>query len=385
MQGYARWSKAAICRYLIAALFICGFVGSNTCRAALVVETHDLLDFEYQQVGANEEEAVRLACIRAVQATVGRILFSDYALHGRDLLDIYIQKNWAQFTASSYVLERRAERDGFGVRVRVQTWPEKLHRDLREKKFLYLPPVSPYHYVFLAETVDGQIVPDLGGRAAVNSTLAGEGFKVYEEGIESPVNNSEVTADPAFLAAARIAAIKLGADVIITGRAATRTVSRDAIYYDEINSYETQVHLEMIKVDDGTVIGEVTYTDRASDTDPKAALRTAVETAAIAATEELALKTRGWWSCAQLENPKFSLMFTDVTPEEFQVLARYLQSKLSFGTKVYKKSWFGNVGILNIDTDRAWAAVERAIIDFAQFDLRVTDRQGKRITVSAKH
>jgi hypothetical protein len=38
-----------------------------------------------------------------------------------------------------------------------------------------------------------------------------------------------------------------------------------------------------------------------------------------------------------------------------------------------------------VDTDRAYAALERALIDFKQFDLRVSDHQGKRITVDVQH
>ena len=84
-------------------------------------------------------------------------------------------------------------------------------------------------------------------------------------------------------------------------------------------------------------------------------------------------------------------------PNIRQIVARYRTNsdltrarlgapkRLSYGSKVYLRSWHGNVGILNVDTDRAYAAVERAIIDFDGFDMRITDRQGDRITVDVNH
>ena len=125
-------------------------------HAGVAGETNDLLTMEYQQVGACEEEAVRLACIRAVNATIGRMMFSDYKLQAMDLLDPYIQKNYQKFVASTYVLERRAGPEGFGVRIRVQTFPEVVSRDLQEKRFLIMATGNPYFYVFLQDTVGGQ-------------------------------------------------------------------------------------------------------------------------------------------------------------------------------------------------------------------------------------
>ncbi|MGI8907118.1 MAG: hypothetical protein ACR2IE_11575 [Candidatus Sumerlaeaceae bacterium] len=384
MTCYARGSIAFIGRLALIAI-VCLLSITRGANAAVAVETNDLLEFEYQQTGANEEEAVRLACIRAVQASVGKILFSDYALQARDLLDPYIQKNWQKFTAAFHVLERRADRDGFGTRIRIQTFPEVLTRDLRQKKFLYLAQPNPYHYVFLAESVDGTASSFDLGRRAINETLVSEGLKIYESGVQSPTNNSDVLASPAFLAAARAAATKLGAEVMLVGSVGTRKVAEEQVYYDKVSSYEAAVHLEMIKTDDGRVMASVDYTSRSSDKDAGAARDDSIRSAVQWSTNELISKTRGQWRKLVVDDPKFSVMFTDLTPEESHLVSRYLQNQLSFGTRVYLKSWFGNVAILNVDTDRAYASLERALIDFKQFDLRISDRQGKRITVDVHH
>lgn len=354
-------------------------------RASLAVETHDLLEFEYQQVGANEEEAVRLACLRAVNATLGHVLFSDYSLQARDLLDPYIQKNWPKFTASYHVLERRFDRTGFGCRIRVQTFPEILTRDLREKKFLYLPKPNPYHYIYIAEQVEGQPVATDLARQTAMEVLRQEGGNVTPLGSAVPPDNAYVLASPATLLLARQAATRLGAEIIVTGWTNTSKVAEEQIFYDTIHTYETTVHLDMLRVDDGTLLGSVEAVERASATRPEEALGESVRAAVADASAELTAKTRGVWPKASLDQGKFSLLFTDVSPEETEALRQWLESRLSFGTRTWTKTFYGNVAVVNVDTPRAFSAMERALLDFKAFDLRITNRQGRRITVSAKH
>ncbi len=357
----------------------------SSAPASLAVETHDTLEFEYQQAGANEEEAVRLACIRAVHATVGRVLFSDYSLQARELLEPYLQKNWQQYTASFYVLERRFDRTGFGCRIRVLTYPELVTRDLREKKFLYLPRPNPYHYVYLAETVEGQFSGSDLGRQAALATLKSEGANVTEAGSALPPDNVYALESAPLLAAARQAATRLGAEIVVTGRAETTKISEEQIFYDVLHTYQTRVHLDMIRVDDGTLLGSVDETERASGTNAEEAMAEGIRTAVESTVLELTARTRGDWPKQALDAGKYSLLFTDVTPEETEALMEYMESRLSFGSRAWLKTYYGGVAVVNIDTQRAFAALERALQDYKAFDLRIDDRRGKRITVSVKH
>lgn len=377
---------AGLISLLAPALCIVALLGSTPPAAAsLAVETHDVLEFEYQQTGATEEEAVRLACIRAVNATVGRILFSDFSLQARDRLDPYLQKHWQKFVASYYVLERRFDRTGFGCRIRVLTYPEILTRDLRSKKFLYLPRPNPYHYVYLSETLEGQPAnSDLGRRTAM-ATLREEGANVTEQGSALPPDNTYIMESAAAFNAGRQAATRLGAEIILTGRAETTKVGEERIFYDLIHTYETVVHLDMIRVDDGTLLGSIDAMERASDTNADEARNESIRAAVADAVTDLTARTRAVWPRQVLDRGKFSLMFTDVTPEETEALMEYIRSQLSYGTRVWLKTWYGNVAVVNVDTPRAWSVLERALQDFKAFDLRIESRRGKRITVSVKH
>lgn len=367
------------------AILLC-LAGMPTASCAgVAAETNDLLEFEYQEVGANEEEAVRLACIRAVHATVGRLLFSDFSLQGRDLLEPYIQKNWQKFVASSYVLERRFERDGFGCRIRVQTFPEVMHRDLVEKRFLYRPRLEPYKYVFMAQTFDGRYSGTDLSRRAVIETLLNQGYKVYESGIQVPPNTADVMADPSLFAAAREAAQRIGAEVIVAGRADTGRVSDAEILYAKISTFETHVRVDMIRADDGSLLGSAETTERASDADAALARDESVRSATESAVERLVAKTAGIWRSTVLDQSTYSIMLGDVTPEELESVQSHIRVRLGNGTTTRVRSFYGNVAVVSIDTPRAYAALERAILDFKSFDLRIADRQGRRVTVDVHH
>jgi len=368
--------------FVLAGVF--AFAAPTRARAELAVETNDVLEFNYQQSGATEEEAVRLACIRAVRATVGRVLFSNYSLQARDLLGPYIEKNWNKFVASDYVLERRFDRDGFGCRIRVQTYPEWVTRDLREKKFLYLPERDPYYAVFIGGTLAGAVDPLNQSRLSVINELKNNGARVQESVMLAPGYVVDVNV-PESIHQARIAAIQAGAELIIAGRVDTQRVAQENVYLDNVSTFETTLNLSLIRVDDGRVLGNINTAIRTSGIDPNQAQSDAIKSAMGQATSELIAKGKGLRGREVFDKTKFSLMFTDVTEDEVKSVSRFLQSQLSYGTKVYVRSWFGNVGVLNVDTDRAWPAVERALINFRQFDLRVADVQGHRVTVDCQH
>ncbi|AXA35428.1 hypothetical protein BRCON_0651 [Candidatus Sumerlaea chitinivorans] len=375
------WALTASKANVLLTLIILLVSGAPSGFAAVVAERHDLLTMEYQQVGANEEEAVRLACIRAVKATVGRLLFSDYGLQARDLLEPYLQKNWPKYVASTYVLERRADRDGFGVRVRVQTMPEVLMRDLREKRFFYLPEIRPLHALFLAEYVDGQPTSTPLARKALQETLSEEGAKfISEDGlIIDPA--TDVLASPAAFDKAREAAIRKGAHILIAGRIATSKVSEKEVLYDTIATYESRVELRVARADDGAELARTEVVERASEKDAGVARDEAIRNAMRVAYKNLAGQAGIVWAQTQLEKAKFQVMFTNVRANDLELIARQIETFLGKGTRCLVRSFYGDVGILSVLTSRDYSVLERALAEFQALDLRITDRSGNRITV----
>lgn len=389
MPNTARWSIKPLNKLCIAAALAFQVLAGmillpGTARAELTVETHDLLEFKYQQVGVTEEEAIRMACIRAVHATIGRVLFSDYSLQAEDLLTPYIAKNWQQFVASYYVLERRADRAGFGVYIRVQTWPEKVHRDLREKKFLYKPSVNPSYAVFISETVNNLPTPISNARLASVELLKEEGLRVQDAVVPVPGYRVDLS-DTAGASAARAAAIQAGAERLLLGSADTRRVGQEKVLLDDLVTYETHIQLALLRVNDGRILGQFDRTVRYSGKTEAEAASGVTRKAVGDAASQMIHSSTGIRDREVLDKTKFSVMFTDLTQDEVELISRHLTNTLSYGSKVFLKSWHGNVAILNIDTERDYSALERAIINFKAFDLRITDRQGSRITVDVQH
>jgi hypothetical protein len=380
---------SSLVRLLVTAGVVCVMasgLGPRVATAGLAAETNDLMEVEYQQVGANEEEAVRLACIRAVRAAIGRLQFSDYSLQARDLLEPYIQREWHKYVASFYVVERRQDRDGFGVRIRINLFPEVLLRDLKEKRFLYKPRPVPYHLVFAYEVLDGAPVASDASREAVMVALEGQGARVLRTAIPGAVPaNLPVLANTDTLNAAREAATRAGAEMIVSALIATRKVDEKEVFYDKMHTYETAVKLGFVRADDGVMAAETEIVQRASDPDDAAARKASVEQALQRAVAELYDQVQAKWQVTQRKEARYELMFTHLTQDEVPVVQRHLETALAKGTKAHLRSFFGDVAVVALDTPRDYAAVQRAVLDFRAFDMRITDRVGRRITVDVKH
>jgi hypothetical protein len=373
-------------KWQLALLFFALVCVRPTGFAAVAVESPDYLTFEYQQVGATEEEAVRLACLRAVNATVGHILFSDYALQGRDLLEAYLQKNWPKFVASSYVLERRASRDGFGVRIRVQTMPEALTRDLREKRFLYLPDANPSYFVYAAEILDGEPTSSGLARQLVTEKFKAKGAKVVEPSLPTcPAPLSDVFACPAVFDAARIAALRQGAHVMVALRSISKKVSETPVLYDTMVSYETRLVLQLVRTDDGSSLGRDEVVARAADKERETAWREALKNAIDLAADRFGSEIQMYWNHAVRAKASHELLFTDLSLDELALVTSYLENTLGYGTRAFVRSYFGNTAVVALATPRDFSALDRALQDFQAFQLRVTSRSGNRVTIFCTH
>ncbi len=355
----------------------------STASAALAAQPTELIEFEYQQAGASEEEAVRLAAIRAIRATVVRCVHSDYSLQALDRVEPFIQQNWPKFTASTYVLERRTSREGFAVKVRVTTRPRALFDELRSLRFLHLPNRNPAHFVFLEEQVDGKPGDGLG-RISLAKALADAGFRVMDEGIAQPSPSSDVAVDPLAMAAAREAATRLGADIIFTGRVDTRKTATGEVIYDNLVTYETRISIQQIQVSDGTALGSRSIAERATFKAADVARSESIRLASKAVAEDLGTAGRDLYERTVLDQVPASLLLTNVTPGELEMIASHIQSRLGAGTQTFVKLFYGNAAVLNIDTPKAYYELERAIQSFRSPSLRIVERAGKRVTVTSQ-
>lgn len=379
--------RTAACRLWLAALALalCA-LGPIPARAGLVAESNDLMTCTYQQSGANEEEAVRLAGLRAVHATIGRLLRSDYGLQGRERLEPYLQLNWQKFVASTYVLERRFDKDAFGCLIRVQTFPEVLMRDLKEKRFLYRPKPTPHAFVFLQEKIADKPVDSVEGRRSVAGGISEAGGSAAEAQVPGLPQDAFVFADPTVMAKARETAARAGAEVLVAGVSNAKVVkANEEILYDKLTTVEAAVRLVAVRVDDGAVLAEADVVDRASEPAEEQARQIAMAQVLKTAGKRITADYLESWHKQYGGEAKFEVMFTDLTPDETASVMRHLDTSLVRGTRARLKSWFGNVAVVSLDTPRDYSAVQRAVLDFKSFDMRITDHEGRRITVDVKH
>lgn len=360
-------------------------LGPRPGCAGVWMDTSDVESFEYVQVGATEEEAVRLACIRGVKATVGMLLLGDFSLQGRDLLESYIQKNYQRFVASYTIRETRAERDGVGIKIRVQTFPEQLARDLREKRFLYLPNRTPRFLVLISEMENRRATNEGRLAASVRAALQQEGGTPVETAFEFDLGGADLLEDYAAYQQAVEAASRAGADVLVLGMGYSHPVDSKEVLFSQVFTNETHLRVAFIKADDGRLLGRGDFIERGSDTSQESAQTQAIQAAAQAAVRQLYPPGRELLENVVNESASFTLMVTDVQPDELQTVLRHLETHLAGGTRGELRTYYGNVATVTLRTPRDFSALERAVVDFKAFDVRIKDRQGARVVLSCKH
>ncbi len=212
-----------------------------------------------------------------------------------------------------------------------------------------------------------------------------EGGKVYETGVQSPANNADIMQAPDVFNAAREAATRIGADIVVAGRLNTRKAETKDVLYDQIATFETTVELVVVRATDGARLAGTKVVERASDKDAALARDKAIASAVKVATARVYGETKPQWRKLYMGDNTFEVMFSNVIPPEVESLSRHLEQKLGKGSKASLRSFYGNVAILGLDTPRQYAALQRALLDYRELNLRVTDRQGKRVTVEVRH
>ena len=359
--------------------------GLGAVAQAVAVEPNDLMQCEYRESASTEQEALANAGMRGVRAAVGRLLCSEYGLQARELLMPYIDANWQKYVSSSMVLDRRVDRDGVGVFCRVLVTPEKLMRDLREKKFLYKPTAVPATMVFLYETMDGQPVDSAKARDLAGKSVLAAGGRVATPEVVGLSQGEFVLRDNATAMKALETASRAGAEVVLTGIVQTAKVKEETVLFDPMSTYETTVTLAVFRKDDLAVTGKADFVERATDKNADVAANKALELALNRAASQVTADTLKEWNAHYGNGANFMVLLTFADQSQTAQFQRHLETELGRGTRAYLKSWYGNTAVFSMVTPCSASDVEKAINSCSIGSMRITDRIGKRITVEPRY
>lgn len=359
--------------------------GMSTTASGVAVEPNDIMQCEYRESASTEADALAAAGRRGVNAAIGRLLCSEYGLQARELLAPYVGENWEKFVTSKLVLDKRVDRDGIGVFARILIVPEKLMRDLREKKFLYKPAAVPPMMLFVYQSIDGTKVDASDARKIAEKGMLAAGGRVVEPKVPGLSQDDFALRDTGVAAQALETASRAGAEVVVTAIMETTKVGASEVLFDNITTYETRVSMVAFRKDDGAVTGKAEFVERASDKSAEVASAKSIELALANCSASVAADTIAEWKYNFGNAADYQLLVTYVNREQTAQFQRHIEGELGRGTRAYLKCWYGDVAVFCVKSPCGYDDVEKAILNCKIGDMRITDRNGKRITVEPRY
>ena len=297
----------------------------------------------------SERDSIHALYQQAVRAAVGRFYFGEEKFLARELLDNYLGKYAENFVASHDLITRRQNADRRFVRARVNVMVDRLFKDLKDKRFVYIPKTSPFFYVFLDEQIAGSKLDKPAARKKIEECLDQKGLRLYEGDLPEPPPISDVAGNPALSMQARRSAQKNEVEVILTGSIQTNQVGpEEALYYTQMVFYQSEITLHLMRVDDGEILATAHKVRRVANRKAADAIRQAIELVSTEATEELVDYFTRQWAKSAHDTADYRIMLTDVSPEQVQVFVSALEA-LDRSVKVYPRNYFGRVAVLNFD------------------------------------
>ncbi|NQU45189.1 hypothetical protein HQ520_18050 [bacterium] len=330
------------------------------------VPSERLLTQRYQLTGDSEAELLKEAKVRAIRSAVGRVYFTDYMIRGQRLLDPYISQYFDKFIARQRIWKSEIEGGRRQVDIEVVVDCEKLYNDLHEKRFFYRPALRPQFYVFMAETFDGQDVAERTGRKHLLEVINKREYRYLWEDRPGRANDPDITAadktekiltvvspfqdptvDPKTLAAVTREAQRSEVEVFVAGVIRTETVQKDRIYFDEYTYVRTYCALQLIRSDNGEVLGSVYTTVSAAAQDPETARRTATLDALNKLTPELFAAYDEKWDKMILR--KADLRIMTVGPEGNHAdVVRHIVARVAPDAEIYERAAYANIHVLTV-------------------------------------
>ena len=308
----------------------------------------NLVTYDYTLTTTNFEEAVASAQVRALKAGAARLYFDRYFLVGRDLLEPYLRRNGNLFVARTEILDRRLlAENNEQVSVRVSVNLDALFEDLRAKRFIAEPNRRPVVAVMLNQVVEGEALPNLGGRQLIERTMQRNLVRVNTRQMTQPPIATDLTASEELMRQARLEAQRHDVDVLITGTLDVKPIEDEAILYEQYDFMEATVTLSMVRVDTGEVIEQTTDKYSAANPDRQQAIQEVLDVMLTRVSQDLSGSLRHMWENTMLDKGHYRLMFNNVTEDEL-VSIRNVMRTLSPDLEYFVKAYYGDVLVVNL-------------------------------------
>lgn len=333
--------------YLFFVFLLTGFLVASSVGREMEQIDKNLVKINLTIRGQDEQSLIESASINAVQKCIGRLYASKYLIMARPLLENYLARYYSKFIYSVETVNKRHIGDDVEMELNIYVLFDELAKDLKEKRFLYIPRYKPYFAVFIEEKLDGQPASELIAHEQVKNVLKDRAVRLLETAIMYPPSNVDITKEPELLSSALKEAQKNGIELIISGDSQTRLVKKQQLYYDAFYFYENSLTLKLIRADTGEILFEKSHIQLAYDTDEQQAIKNCIIFSTQVVANALIDYYTEIWDKLFLNNVDYQILISGINKEHLKLLTKGIKS-LHPQAEVYIRAFYKNTVVLNL-------------------------------------
>lgn len=307
--------------------------------------------------GKTKAEAEAEAKRQAVTATAGRVLLDNRLVRASALLEKYLGNYSGNFVNAIETLSEQFAGGETQISARVFINYRALVADLEEKRFLYEPAFKPVFSLFIAESLDGEKIPQEVTRPLMETSLTNLGLKPYTGPAFEPAGNIDLQTSGDLMAQALVAAERRNVEIIVTGNSTIILQEQKPIYYDRFFFYTCDTEVRMVRVDTGEVLFTATASGSASSRDQAEAVSLSVQRASDAAAADLMNQYTEFWPQVIQGRARYEILLTGTNDELNRVVTQHI-GNMGQNTEIHLKKTFGTSAVLSINSQ---ASFERLI------------------------
>lgn len=338
----------SVCFCFLLVLFLAGDVRAAEVREVVVTGS-----------GVSRNAAIRDALRAAIEQALGVFIDSSTRVQNGELIDDKILSHAEGFVSGQEVLEEKAGKGVFQVKVKVRVSLEPLKDELSRLKILIKTVGDPRIMVVIPEThISRPRVPDPAGETEIIRKLLGAGYKVVDPHVVSSIRYGDLVESllRGDTAAAHQIGSKYGADIIIIGEAFSEENDNPTLRDTGLYSARARVEARALWASNGEVIAAHGIHASGVDYTPTAAGKKALAQAGSEMADyfiPLLVGKKGG-------EKSVKLMFTNVTSlSRLKSLMNCIQGISGVGG-VFQREFSSSAGLALLDVDSNLSAQDLA-------------------------
>lgn len=302
------------------------------------------------------DKAVDDALRKAVEQAVGTMVSSDTMTESYKVIHDKILARTSGYVEKYKILSEGPEGDLYRVRVQAEIGNADLTSDLNALGLLHVMVEKPKVMVIIDERMDGLYeatgTDGVGqAEATIIEKLINAGFNV----VDAATVRSNISRDKALRIfegdnkAAAAEGLKYGAQVVITGKAFSKSAIR-SIRGTNMQSIQATMQARVIKTDTAKVIASKSATGAQAHIDEIQGGALAIREASEKLSDELIdMIVKQWSGEVYGRSQEITVMISGVSYKHLGVIKKHLEKETQGVKAVHQRNFTGNVAELMVD------------------------------------